>query len=80
MNTQDLKNHFGTLTAAARAIGTSIQVVSAWNTKNRIPPGRQFEIQILTGGKLQADPPKGRPEYGSKGPRGESANTARRPA
>jgi hypothetical protein len=73
MNTQDLKNHFGTLTAAAKALGTSIQVVSAWNTKDRIPPGRQFEIQILTGGKLQADPQK-RGNRGPIGPRTPSGD------
>lgn len=56
MDTQDLIDHFGTLTNAAKAIGTSIQVVSAWNTKNRIPLGRQYEIQVLTGGKLRANP------------------------
>lgn len=60
MDTNDLREHFGSLTAAAKAIGTSIQVVSAWNTKNRIPIGRQYEIQVLTGGKLRAAPDTGR--------------------
>ena len=56
MNMQDLISHFGSQTAVARALGTSVQVVSAWKTKNRIPLGRQYEIQILTAGKLRADP------------------------
>ena len=55
MNMQDLINHFGSQTAIAKAVGTSVQVVSAWKKKNRIPMGRQYEIQILTAGKLRAD-------------------------
>lgn len=56
MNMQDLIDHFGTQSAIAKALGTSDQVVSAWKVKNRIPLGRQYEIQILTAGKLRADP------------------------
>jgi DNA-binding transcriptional regulator YiaG len=56
MNMQDLRRHFGTQAAVARALGTSDQVVSAWASAGRIPIGRQYEIQILTAGKLRADP------------------------
>lgn len=56
MTIQDLLDHFGTQTAIAKALGTSVQVVSAWNAKNRVPLGRQYEIQVLTCGKLRADP------------------------
>lgn len=56
MNMQDLIDHFGSQAAVAKAVGTSDQVVSAWKVKGRIPIGRQYEIQILTGGKLRADP------------------------
>jgi hypothetical protein len=55
MNMQDLIDHFGSQSAIAKALGTSDQVVSAWKVKNRIPLGRQYEIQILTAGKLRAD-------------------------
>ena len=55
MNFQELIEHFGTQAKAAKAIGTSAQVVSAWK-KNGIPIGRQYEIQFLTGGKLRAFP------------------------
>ncbi len=58
MNIQDLINHFGSQAAIARALGTSDQVVSAWKAKNRIPIGRQYEIQILTAGKLRAVAPQ----------------------
>jgi DNA-binding transcriptional regulator YdaS (Cro superfamily) len=53
MNFQDLLDHFGSQSNAAKAVGTSPQVVSMWK-RNGIPPGRQFEIQILTGGVLRA--------------------------
>jgi hypothetical protein len=53
MNFQDLINHFGSQANAAKAVGTSPQVVSMWK-RNGIPPGRQFELQILTGGVLRA--------------------------
>lgn len=56
MTMQDLLDHFGTQTAIAKAVGVSLQVVSAWNAKKRIPLGRQYEIQVLTAGKLRADP------------------------
>ena len=53
MTFQELINHFGSQSAAAQAVGTSRQVVSAWK-RNGIPLGRQYEIQFLTGGKLRA--------------------------
>jgi DNA-binding transcriptional regulator YiaG len=56
MNIQDLIDHFGSQAAIAKALGTSAQVVSAWKVKNRVPIGRQYEIQLLTAGKLRADP------------------------
>jgi hypothetical protein len=59
MNMQDLIEHFGTQSAIAKALGTSDQVVSSWKVKNRIPLGRQYEIQILTAGKLRADAGRG---------------------
>ena len=55
MDIQDLLEHFGSQHDIAKALGVSAQVVSAWKVKNRIPLGRQYEIQVLTGGKLQAD-------------------------
>jgi transcriptional repressor of cell division inhibition gene dicB len=56
MTMQDLLDHFETQTAIAKALGTSVQVVSSWKAKKRIPLGRQYEIQVLTCGKLRADP------------------------
>ncbi len=53
MNMNDLRRHYGTQKKAAEALKTSAQVVSAWN-KNGIPIGRQYEIQVITGGALRA--------------------------
>lgn len=55
MNVDDLKSHYGTQRAAAEALGTTPQVISAWKKAGRIPRGWQFEIQYRTFGKLQAD-------------------------
>lgn len=54
MNMQELREHFGSQIAAARALGVSRKVVSSWNTIG-IPWGRQCELQLLTGGKLRAE-------------------------
>lgn len=55
MNMQQLVEYFGNQRAIAKALNTSDQVVSMWKVKDRIPLGRQYEIQILTGGRLRAD-------------------------
>ncbi len=48
--------HFGTATAAARILGISVQAISKWK-RHGIPLGRQYEIQVLTGGTLRAGGP-----------------------
>jgi hypothetical protein len=56
MTPNDLRQHFGFQVAISRAVGISEQAVSRWFRRDRVPLGRQYEIQILTGGKLRADP------------------------
>ena len=56
MTFQEVLDHFGSQANIARAMNTSLGVVWAWKDKDRIPLGRQFQIQVLTGGKLRADP------------------------
>lgn len=58
MNMNDLRRFYGSQKAAAAAIGASEKVVSAWN-RNGIPVGRQYQIQVLTGGQLRADAAQG---------------------
>jgi DNA-binding transcriptional regulator YdaS (Cro superfamily) len=59
MTLNDLIQFFGSQAKTARALNTSDQVVSAWKQKGRIPPGRQYEIEILTNGHLRADRAQG---------------------
>lgn len=54
MDMKQLKEHFGTQAAAAKALGITFRAVSAWN-RSGIPMGRQYQIQLVTGGILQAD-------------------------
>ncbi len=55
MTFQDLIDHFGSRKQAAEALGISKQLAAYW-IKAGIPIGRQYEIQVLTGGKFRADP------------------------
>lgn len=55
MTFQDLVDHYGSQQKVAEALGISKQLASYWK-KAGVPIGRQYEIQILTGGKFRADP------------------------
>ena len=52
MTTKEAINHFGGVCKTATALKCSHSAVSRW--KDNPPKGRQFEIQILTGGTLKA--------------------------
>jgi len=58
MTTQDLINHFGTQAKAAAALGIKQPSIAGWVANGKIPEGRQYQIQILTGGVLKADQQK----------------------
>ena len=58
MTFDELKAHYGSSQKIAEAVGVSKQVVSYWKRAG-IPIGRQYEIQVLTGGKFRADPAHG---------------------
>jgi DNA-binding transcriptional regulator YdaS (Cro superfamily) len=60
MTYQQAISHFGTPAAMARALGVDRASVAEWREK--IPEGRQYQIQIATGGKLKADKPALRTE------------------
>lgn len=53
MTYSQLVKHFGSGSAAARALGFSKQRVNNWR-RDGIPLGIQARIQILTGGALRA--------------------------
>lgn len=54
MNFDQVKEHFGSVPEAAKALGYVRQAVYRWKTEG-IPEPVQYKIQVLTGGKLQAD-------------------------
>jgi hypothetical protein len=55
MTFQELVDHYGSTKQVTEALGISKQLASYWKRVG-IPIGRQYEIQILTGGKFRADP------------------------
>ena len=73
MDVTNLVQHFGSQAAAARAVGVSAQLMSAWK-KHGIPKGRQYEIQILTGGHLRASLARGVSRLGPKKPQRAGKN------
>ncbi len=54
MNKSDVLSYFGGVAATAKALGISHVAVSKWG--NTIPQGRAYQIEVVTGGALKADP------------------------
>ncbi|MDX7786733.1 DNA-binding transcriptional regulator DicC [compost metagenome] len=54
MKKSDAIEHYGTATALARALGINKSAVSLWG--DTIPKGRAYQIEVMTGGKLKANP------------------------
>ena len=54
MRKHDAITHFGGVTATAQALGISHAAVVKWG--ETIPQGRAYQIEVLTGGALKADP------------------------
>lgn len=52
MKKHEAISHFGGVTALAEALGVSAGAVSQWE---EIPTGRQFQLQVMTAGRLIAD-------------------------
>jgi hypothetical protein len=55
MTYEQVKRHFGSQGAIARALGIRQASVAGWKQAARVPHGRQYELQVLTGGVLKAD-------------------------
>ena len=53
MTKQHAIDYYGSQAALARALGIHRAAVHAWE---EIPLGRQYQIEVLTGGELKADP------------------------
>lgn len=54
MKTDHAVKYFGSKVAIARALGIHKGAVSQWG--ENVPQGRAYQIEVLTGGKLKADP------------------------
>lgn len=53
MKTQEAIEHFGGLRKLAEALDVWPQVIYQWG--DTPPMGRQYELEVKTGGKLKAD-------------------------
>ncbi|MFM5527692.1 Cro/CI family transcriptional regulator [Aeromonas veronii] len=54
MTTSHAVKYFGSKAALARALGINKGAVSQWG--ETIPQGRAYQIEVLTGGQLKANP------------------------
>ena len=54
MKTKDAIAHFGSVRALADALGISVFAVYQWGEQVPTHRGRDFQIEVLTGGKLKA--------------------------
>lgn len=52
MRKEDAIRYFGNATKLARALGISKQAISKWG--DDVPEGRDYQIEVLTGGALRA--------------------------
>lgn len=57
MTPEQVFQHYGSIAKTADTLG--IRYATAWNWKKtgRVPPQRQYEIEVRTGGVLQAERP-----------------------
>ncbi len=57
MNPRTLEEHFGSKAAIAKALGVALPSVYDWFKTGEIPQGRQYQIELATGGDLRAERP-----------------------
>uniref|UniRef100_A0A6M3LZR9 Putative transcriptional regulator n=2 Tax=viral metagenome TaxID=1070528 RepID=A0A6M3LZR9_9ZZZZ len=57
MSPSELVTYFGTQAATAEALGCAQSTVAEWCSDGCIPEGRQYQIELATGGALIADKP-----------------------
>lgn len=56
MTPKQVVDYFGgTIPKAAKQLDVTYQAISQWLAANKVPRGRQFEIQDLTDGGLKVD-------------------------
>jgi predicted site-specific integrase-resolvase len=57
MEPQNVVDYFGGITQTARALDISYQAVRKWIKSGEVPIQRQYQIQVITDGELEADSP-----------------------
>lgn len=53
MKTSDVITYYGSITRAAKALNVSRVSLYKWG--EYVPPARQYELEVKTGGKLKSD-------------------------
>jgi hypothetical protein len=56
MTPEKVIDHFESISSTASALGITYESVRKWVIQGKVPQSRQYEIEILTGGKLKAEP------------------------
>lgn len=54
MTITEVIKHFGDIAGTAAKLGITYQAVQQWVKRDRIPSGRQYQIQLITKGRLKA--------------------------
>lgn len=60
MTPQQVLDHYGSQSEIARVLGCRQSSVFEWFEKGEVPDGRQYQIELATGGTLKADKPANR--------------------
>lgn len=60
MSPRQVLDYFGTRARAARVLGCSQPAMIEWEQTGEVPEGRQYQIELATGGALRADLPADR--------------------
>lgn len=55
MTYEEAIQHYQTQSALAKALGIKGPSVAEWKANGTIPLTRQYQIEVLSGGKLKAD-------------------------
>jgi DNA-binding transcriptional regulator YdaS (Cro superfamily) len=55
MNTKDAIDFFGSQEALAEQLGIKQPSVAGWVKSGEVPPLRQLQLEVITGGSLKAD-------------------------
>ncbi len=66
--TQVISQLGGTQEKAAKALGVRQSAISQWLVRGFVPLTRQYQVQVITGGQLQANP-NSVPKHGQLGTR-----------